>query len=302
MNYAYVGVLSTDNYLLGVLGVQECLKRVNSAYPFYVLITDKISTKTEKYLNSCGIKTIRKKSIDIPNEIKEKNAQGDFSHWTYTFDKLSIFELTQFDKIVYLDADIYIRKSVDSLFDFPNMSAPCNYKFGPNVTVPHELVSGLFVIEPQEGLIQEFLNILPEVAKEKASIGDQDILQKYYSNWTNEPEKHLELKYTVFFTYLDYYINHQHYNLDDLYLFHFILTKKPWDFETSALDDYIKYLSDRVETLYGRYQSQELLDCIKCGNENKRTIAKEYMELLDYCREKYAFNDFKKSTSKNSEV
>ena len=88
MNYAYVGVLSTDNYLLGVLGVQECLKRVNSAYPFYVLITDKISTKTEKYLNSCGIKTIRKKSIDIPNEIKEKNSQGDFSHWTYTFDKL----------------------------------------------------------------------------------------------------------------------------------------------------------------------------------------------------------------------
>lgn len=28
MNYAYVGVLSTDNYLLGILGVQECLKEL----------------------------------------------------------------------------------------------------------------------------------------------------------------------------------------------------------------------------------------------------------------------------------
>ena len=76
--------------------LEECLKKVNSAYPFYVLITDKISNETEQFLHSCGIKTIRKKSIEIPVEIKEKNAQGDFSHWTYTFDKLSIFELTQF--------------------------------------------------------------------------------------------------------------------------------------------------------------------------------------------------------------
>lgn len=37
------------------------LKRVNSAYPFYVLITDKISNETEQFLHSCGIKTIRKK-------------------------------------------------------------------------------------------------------------------------------------------------------------------------------------------------------------------------------------------------
>lgn len=290
MNYAYVGVLSTDNYLLGILGVQECLKRVNSAYPFYVLITDKISNETEQFLHSCGIKTIRKKSIEIPAEIKEKNAQGDFSHWTYTFDKLSIFELIQFDKIVYLDADIYIRKNIDSLFDFPNMAAPCNYKFGPNVTVPHELVSGLLVVEPEQGLIEKFLNILAQVAEKKASVGDQDILQEYYKDWTNKPELHLELKYTVFFTYLDYYINHLNYKLDDLYLFHFILSKKPWDFSSDELEDYVKFLSDRVETLYERYKSQELLDCIKCGNENKKIITKEYMDLLDYCREKYLNN------------
>ena len=73
MNYAYIGVLSTDNYLLGILGVQECLKKVNSAYPFYVLITDKISNETEQFLHSCGIKTIRKKSIEEAYIFEIKN-------------------------------------------------------------------------------------------------------------------------------------------------------------------------------------------------------------------------------------
>ena len=70
----------------------------------------------------------------------------------------------------------------------------------------------------------------------------------------------------------------------------FILSKKPWDFSSVELEDYVKFLSDRVETLYERYKSQELLDCIKCGNENKKIITKEYMDLLDYCREKYLNN------------
>ena len=74
----------------------------------------------------------------------------------------------------------------------------------------------------------------------------KDILQEYYKDWTNKPELHLELKYTVLFTYLDYYINQLNYKLDNLYLFHFILSKKPWDFSSDKLEDYVKFLSDRV--------------------------------------------------------
>lgn len=50
------------------------------------------------------------------------------------------------------------------------MAAPCNYKFGPNVTVPHELVSGLLVVEPEQGLIEKFLNILTQVAEKKLQL------------------------------------------------------------------------------------------------------------------------------------
>ena len=63
MNRAYVGVLSTPSYLTGILGVAECLKRVNAKYPFYVVITNQISSETEDLLNNYGIHTIRRNSI-----------------------------------------------------------------------------------------------------------------------------------------------------------------------------------------------------------------------------------------------
>ena len=33
------------------------------------------------------------------------------------------------------------------------------------------------------------------------------------------------------------------------------------------------------------------IPCINCGNDNKKIITKEYMDLLDYCREKYLNNN-----------
>lgn len=283
MNYAYVSVLTTESYLIGILGVAQCLKNVKSKYPFYVLITDNISTKIESFLNKNEINTIRKKSIEIPAVIKEKNNKGVFSHWTYTFDKLSIFELTQFDKIVYLDSDIYIRKNIDLLFEKEHMATTPNRKFGPNITPPPELISGLLVIEPQKGLLTSFIEILSTIADKRESVGDQDILQEYYTDWKNQSHLHLDLKYNCFFTYLDYYTTHCNYKLDDIYVFHFLLGRKPWDFSLETINDYIKYLNDRIELLYSKYKTKELLDCINSGNKNKLIITKEYLELLKNC-------------------
>ena len=287
MNYAYVSLLTTESYLLGILGVAKCLKNVNSKYPFYVLITDEISKETENLLNNLNITTIRKKSIEIPKIIKEKNNKGAFSHWTYTFDKLSIFELTQFDKIVYLDSDIYIRKNIDELFDKKHMTTTPNRKFGPNITPPPELISGLLVIEPSKGILNSFLDILSTISEKRESIGDQDILQEYYTDWKDHTELHLDLKYNAFFTYLDYYIVKCNYSLDDIYVFHFILGKKPWDFSSTSIKDYLKYLNDRVEFLYNKYKTQDLLDCINSGNKNKEIITKEYLELIESLKQRY---------------
>ena len=164
------------------------------------------------------------------------------------------------------------------------MATTPNRKYGPNITPPPELISGLLVIEPEKGLLDKFSNILMTISDKRQSIGDQDILQEYYINWANMPELHLDLKYNAFFTYLDYYINHCNYSLDDISVFHFILTKKPWNFSVDTIDDYIKYLNNRIDILYDRYHTQDLLDCKNSGNKNRTNIAKEYLKLLNSCK------------------
>ena len=90
----------------------------------------------------------------------------------------------------------------------------------------------------------------------------------------------------TFFTYLDYYITYKGYSLNDIYVFHFILSKKPWEFSLQNINEYIQYLNDRVEFLYKQYGSQDLLDCINSGNYNKNIIAKEYLELIEEIKKK----------------
>ena len=55
---------------------------------------------------------IEKGSIDASEYLNNNS----FQYW------INIFELTEFEKILYLDSDLYINKNIDELFDFPNMS------------------------------------------------------------------------------------------------------------------------------------------------------------------------------------
>ena len=160
------------------------------------------------------------------------------------------------------------------------MSTTPNRKFGPNITPPPELISGLLVIEPQKDLLSSFLKILSNISDKRESVGDQDILQEYYTDWKNQTDLHLNLKYNTFFTYLDYYITHCNYKLDDIYVFHFLLTKKPWHFSLSTINEYLEYLNNRVQFLYEKHHTQDLLDCINSGNTNKELIVQEYLEIL----------------------
>ena len=58
----YISVLSTNDYLPGVLVVNKCLKLTKAQFPFTVLVTDNISCNTISILekNNIQIKHIEK--------------------------------------------------------------------------------------------------------------------------------------------------------------------------------------------------------------------------------------------------
>lgn len=220
MNYAYVTVLSTNNYYKGVVALFESIKLTKPKYnQFVVVVNDTIEKDIIQKLRDRNYIVIEKNRIELPRKVENKT----YDYWKNTFEKFHIFELTQYDKIIYLDSDMYVKRNIDELFQYPHMSAVVAGK--DYVKTWENIGSGLMVVVPQKNVVQGMLEILKNTEYDK-DIGDQDIIETYY-DWHNQ---HLEISenYNLFADYTDYYINKLNYQPENIAVIHFIGPKKPW--------------------------------------------------------------------------
>ena len=241
-NYAYITISTGKSYLLGIMAMYLSLKQTGTKIPLYAMLPSDLVKEEEKLcvqLKENGINIIEyNNSISIPQQLHHKLfvLLGD------TFDKLLVFEQTQFDKIVYLDADIYILHNLDHLFQLPHMSAMIAGKSYPGNEDWVDLTSGIMTIVPEQGLSAKFEKLIPDVIRAKGICGDQDILQAYYSDWPQHPELDMGEKYGVIAYYAKYYEKHLGYkytnNVADPHsvaVIHYAGEKKPWMQQWSPL-------------------------------------------------------------------
>lgn len=232
---AFVTLLSNESYLKGVIALNRALKEVGSIYPLYCMLSASVKRELVKCLEIEGIPYIflAQTHFTDNNELKE----GNFSHWSNTFDKLQMWGLTQFEKIVFLDSDMLILRNLDSLFDKKPFSAvPAGYSSCLREDWLY-LNSGLMVVEPNEKVLQNMLQLAPQVIREfrerNEFVGDQDVIKRYCTNWKEDKELHLDEGYNLFADYLTYYIRKWGYSWNGekgkpIYVVHFIGKKKPW--------------------------------------------------------------------------
>jgi alpha-N-acetylglucosamine transferase len=255
MKYAYVTVLSTNNYYDGVSVLYESLKRTNPKYEFVVVVNETIDEEIIQKLISKGCKIIKRPRIVATNI---KNTL--YPQWNNTFDKFNIFDLTEFDKIVYLDSDMLILRNIDELFDLPNLSATIAGKL--YYTDWTDINSGMMVIEPKKGILEGLKEILYS-EKFKVGFGDQNIIEAYF-DWHN---KNLEIseKYNMFLFLIDYYFNHFDFNRDMLCIVHYIGLKKPWLMTEEEKNEYRERVTkeNKPNALYYFEKYLELLEEVK---------------------------------------
>lgn len=234
---AYVTLLSDAKYYDGVIALGEALKAVGARYPLYCVLSAEVEARIEGRLNQEGIPSIRlTDSVLVP---KNLCADPNFAHWSKTFDKLKIWGLTQFEKVVYLDSDLLILNNIDHLFENAPFSGVCAGKSYPGNESWRGINSGLVVIKPDHEVEQRLITLLPSVAEAYKKIGrvmgDQDVIQWYVTDeWSDRPELNLDEGYNIFASYLTYYIKNLGYTLRDdgkgkrIYAIHFIGKTKPW--------------------------------------------------------------------------
>lgn len=220
-NYAYITLLSTNNYLYGCIGLMYSWKATNPKYPFCCIVTEDITETNIKILEAIGYRVFRENRY-IPSSYYEKlkqfeetgmyevptgNSSADLQQngWQHGWTKLHIFKYTEFDKLLFIDADSYVTQNLDDVFEKPVWSAVDEY-YAPWQGF-HRFLSAFLLIEPNLDVYNEILQlaednplILHPQTDEYQLSNDYDLLNLYKSDWGEHPELALPN-----YTYVDSY-------------------------------------------------------------------------------------------------
>lgn len=163
----YACVLSTNNYLMGAVVLNENLKRFNSKYELLCLINENITEESRQTLEKHKIKYKEFKSVKY-------NVDFDCA-WNYTFDKFNVFLLEEYEKVVCLDLDLLILENLDFLFDYETPAMVID-----NPTYTDRYNSGVMVITPNKETFHALNELKEKESLKNRVLGDQDILNDYY--------------------------------------------------------------------------------------------------------------------------
>lgn len=228
-------LLSNSDYYEGVLLLKRALSDVSAIYPLYCMLSADVEDKIKSALETEGVKCVRLGNR-VVDEYSNRGGQS-FSYWSHTFDKLQVWGLVQFKKLVFVDSDMLVRRNLDFLFDmepFTAVSADCSY---PTDREWRGLNSGLMVIEPNKDIENELCRLAPIVVSEFRSngrfVGDQDVINRYIPSWHEKKELHLDEGFNLFATYLTSYISERGFSWSGqdgkpISVVHFIGRRKPW--------------------------------------------------------------------------
>lgn len=250
---AYITLLSTNEYLDGVLALHQSLIEVGSKYPLVVAITSNIDPFVRNIFKQKKIETIELQDFSYHKDCEKKFLNIGMPHWFNTAAKIKIFGLTDFEKLIYLDSDMMVLKNIDHLFLKEDGSAvedsPMLYE--ENVETHYQLNSGLLVIVPSK---EKELKLI-ELAKTHL-VADQDLIRLLYSNWINCPALHLPIEYNIFNSRISNYIQCG-IKVEDFYVIHFIGKIKPFMSlnKKNIPKDFSQYFENMYLSLLERSQS-----------------------------------------------
>ena len=172
MKKAYVTMLCNgDGYVPGAEVLGKSLEASGSRVPRIAMVTADISAGARARLATQGwaLRDVE----PIPNPTP--GALLVFARFAAVFTKLRAWELTDFDRVVLLDADTLVMKNVDDLFDRPGFAA------APDFFLPDRFNSGVMVLPPSTETFRRMVEALSVAPSYDG--GDQGFLNTFYPGW-----------------------------------------------------------------------------------------------------------------------
>ncbi|KAK5173758.1 glycogenin glucosyltransferase [Saxophila tyrrhenica] len=213
----YCTLCMSDSYLPGAAVLAKSLRDSGTTKKLAVLIDqDRLRQSTVLELQSLYNYTISVERIGTPNPANLYLMNRP--DLLYTFSKLNLFRLTQFRKIVYLDADVVALRAPDELFALED-----SFAAAPDVGWPDAFNTGVMVIAPHEGDYHALRTLAS--AGDSFDGADQGLLNQYFEH---KPWKRLSFAYNCTPSANYQYEPAYRYYKQNISMVHFIGSDKPW--------------------------------------------------------------------------
>ncbi|KAI3869963.1 hypothetical protein MKX03_006425 [Papaver bracteatum] len=176
---AYVTLLhSSEAYVCGAIALAQSIIQTNSTKDLVILVDNSVSEKSLRGLRKAGwkIKIIGR----IRSPLAKKNA---YNKWNYS--KLRLWQLTEYDKVMFIDSDLVVLKNIDEFFEYPQLSAVGNDKVIFN--------SGVMLVEPSDCTFESLMK--KRYTLKSYNGGDQGFLNEAFTWWHRFPTKLNFLKF-----------------------------------------------------------------------------------------------------------
>ncbi|KAK4055735.1 glycogenin glucosyltransferase [Microbotryomycetes sp. JL201] len=217
--HAVVHLLTSDSYLPGVLVSHASLLDVEGGlrkqFDTVCIVTpETVSQRAIKALQNTFDRVVGVQQIESDSWANlDLLGRRDLSA---SLTKLHLFRLTQYEKVLFLDADTLILRKISDLF---NVDAA--FAAAPDIGWPDAFNSGVMLTRPSKDTFNELIAMMSDRGSWDG--GDQGLLNDYFSNWHR-----LSFKYNVtpsaYYTYAPAYKRHG----SDIAVLHFIGNDKPW--------------------------------------------------------------------------
>lgn len=206
MKAAYITLVTNADYAMGATALVRSLRLTGTEADIVVMHTGGVSSDRLELLQALGAKLVEAELLPTSDAFNQRHARAKihadapftrgrkpgFHTPLDNFAKLRLWQMTQYEKVVFIDADAIVLRNIDRLFDYPEFSA------APNVYESladfHRLNSGVFVARPSHETFDAMLAELdaPDAFWQRT---DQTFLQHFFPDWHGLP---------VFFNMLQY--------------------------------------------------------------------------------------------------
>lgn len=242
---AYVTFLAGNgDYVKGVVGLAKGLRKVKSAYPLVVAMLPDVPQEHRELLRSQGCIIQEIEPIYPP----ENQIEFAMAYYVINYSKLRIWNF-DYNKMVYLDADIQVFENIDHLFDTPDgyfyavmdcfcektwshspqysvgycQQCPEKVKWPAEMGCPPPLYfnAGMFVFEPSHLVYESLLQTL--VITAPTPFAEQDFLNMFF----NHIYKPIPLAYNLVLAML--WRHPENVELEKIKVVHYCAAgSKPW--------------------------------------------------------------------------